>query len=235
MATPGEVCNRTAELLGIDPNTTAAVWRMFRERELVTTGGRGRNAAHCVPGDVSKLLIASIGKMPLKSLYESWKRYSELPARTGHHGAKGKINGNAGKRWKIEIPELVSLKTSHAFGDGLEALIESAVSGSLNKALAPRSDEDPLYYSPRIEVRMFGPYPQADITVGKDSVGKFGFSNSVHYSDIPDERPDGSIQDIEDWAKGPRAPGESGGLWTRLSFGGDVIFALGEFLRGGSK
>ena len=78
---PGELCNRTAELLGLQPNTTAVAWRALREDFQVTTGGRGRSAAHCVPSDAANLLIATIGKLPLKSYLKSWERFSRLTER----------------------------------------------------------------------------------------------------------------------------------------------------------
>src|SRR6266446_1700475 len=114
MATPGELCNRTAELLGVEPNATAIAWRTLRENGKVTTGGRGRSAAHCVPADAANLLIATVGKLPLKSVFKSWQRYAHL---------KGRHDGTISLMEKASAtPELAALETGHTFSEGLTAL-----------------------------------------------------------------------------------------------------------------
>src|SRR4051794_10024911 len=109
MATPGQLCTETAQLLGLERNTTATAWRLLRENFKVTTGGRGRSAAHCVPADAANLLIAVIGKLPLKSIFSSWERYSALPVRTSELNVSGSSRHISrdplGKRWQLDIPE----------------------------------------------------------------------------------------------------------------------------------
>src|SRR5262245_36580946 len=123
MATPGELCNKTAELLGVEPNATAIAWRTLRENGKVTTGGRGRSAAHCVPADAANLLIATIGKLPLKSVFKSWQRYATLKDRDG---------GTVSLMEKVSVtPEFASLRNGHTFAEGMTALVASATSGTL--------------------------------------------------------------------------------------------------------
>jgi len=227
VATPGELCSRTAQLLGLETNTTATAWRLLRENSKVTTGGRGRSAAHCVPADSANLLIAAIGKLPLKSIFASWERYSALPVKSSEYGTAGRVNGNAGKAWLVEIPEFKKLKTKHHFVDALAALIAASSSGSLLRAMNLWDGRDPnLICFPHVEVRFFGPFPQADITVGVHGAHPNVFSQRMLYSDIPED-----MADVIAWADAPRTPEESGDLRTIMMVGNHTIFGLGELLR----
>jgi hypothetical protein len=227
VATPGELCSKTAQLLGLEANTTATAWRVLRENSKVTTGGRGRSAAHCVPVDSANLLIAAIGKLPLKSIYASWERYSALPAKSSEYGTAGRINGNAGKAWLLEIPEFKKLKAEHRLVDALAALIAASSSGSLLQALRVGDDQDPgLICLPHVEVRFFGPFPQADISVAVHGAHPDVFSQRMLYSEIPED-----MADIIAWSDAPRAPEESGDLRTIMMVSNQTIFGLGELLR----
>jgi hypothetical protein len=178
VATPGELCNKTAELLGLQPNTTSIAWRALREGSRVTTGGRGKSAAHCVPSDAANLLIATIGKLQLKSYLKSWERFSRLKA--------GRPRGR--KRALNLIGEIFELKADHSFQEGLTALITSTMSGSLQKflnhALHPGS----------IQVDFYGPRPEASINLlGEDVSLWLGYSDfATEILDVvqPDESGD---------------------------------------------
>jgi hypothetical protein len=226
MATPGELCNKAAELLGLEPNVTATAWRILRDNTEVTTGGRGRSAAHCVASDAAKLLIASVGKLPLLSTYKSWGRYSRLPAWNGQFISARKPDGHVGLRWEVAVPELEELGENHTFGDGVQGLMQAAVSGSLQKALQIHSAG-----TPRVEVRLLGPLPQAGISISLEK-GRHSFSNTIAYADFP--RCDVDMSKLFDWAADRTPPlEERSDLQTILSFGSKTIFTLGELLRSG--
>jgi len=226
VATPGELCNRTAELLGFQPNTTATAWRALREESRVTTGGRGRSAAHCVPSDAANLLIATIGKLPLKSYLKSWERYSSLTER-------GDAVRPRSKRLELMslTNEIGALKAGHTFQEGLTALIASAMSGSLQKFFRDAMDPDGVVRLGFVEVKFIGPYPQTTINIHKNnehtSVGL-----SLNYSDIPTD-----MADIIEWSEKGFEPHESGDLRQITLISGTTIVGLGEFLRieGGSS
>lgn len=166
MATPGELCNRTAELLGFPPNTTLIAWRALREDGRVTTGGRGKSASHCVPSDAANLLIATIGKLPLQSSLKSWERFAGL-TRTDIQGPR--------RQYTIGEIELISaLKKGLTFQEGLTALITAAMSGSLQELPNP----------PLIQVNFHGPLPNASIRLEGD------ISLWIFYEDLTDGLPD---------------------------------------------
>ncbi|QDM14595.1 hypothetical protein FNL55_00455 [Tardiphaga sp. vice352] len=225
MATPGVVCIYLAETLGIPPNATHVAWRTLRENGHATHGGRGKSAAHIDAGDASMLLAATVGKLPLKSGYESWKRFNALPARTGELSLPGDSDGDA-RQWKLDVPELRKLKVKHSFGDALEALVAAAISGSLQSATSPRADND-TYSDRRVEVRFFGPFPQAQISIWKGSqLPEFRFSQSMTYSEMPSDFPE-----LLTYAKQARPAAEDGDMTQITTVGTRTIMTLGQLLR----
>jgi hypothetical protein len=221
MTTPGELCNKTAELLGVEPNATVIAWRTLREHGQVTTGGRGRSAAHCVPADAANLLIATIGKLPLKSVFKSWQRYATLKGREG-----GAINSMG----KVSTTlELASLKQGHTFSEGMTALVTSATSGTLQKFMQEGLKSDDDLSIPTVgflRVRFSAPLPQASINLHKNN-HKLTMGLRLEYTDIPAE-----LSEIIEWADKPRSPDESGDLTHIMEITGNTIFSLGELLRG---
>jgi hypothetical protein len=164
--------------LGLQPNATSIAWRALRNDARVTTGGRGKSAAHCVPADAANLLIATIGKLQLNSYMKSWKRFSRLKARRP-----------LGRKRALDlIEEIFELKAGHSFEEGLTALIASTMSGALQKflnhALHPSS----------IQVDFHGPHPEASINLVGEHVSLWiGYSDSTaEVSDVvqPDESGD---------------------------------------------
>jgi hypothetical protein len=217
VATPGQLCAKTAELLGFEPNTTTIAWRALREGSHVTTGGRGRSAAHCVPADAANLLIATIGKLPLKSYLKSWERFSNLAERDETPRSR-----------REEVPvtdEFRALGSGHLFKDGLEALLRSAMSGSLHAFFEDALDPDEIVRLGGIRIRFIGPYPQAFINIHKNNE-KRSAGLRLSYSDIPTE-----MGDIIDWSEKARPPDKSGDLTQIMEISGRTIFSLGEFLR----
>jgi hypothetical protein len=222
MATPGELCNTTAELLGVEPNATAIAWRVLREHGQVTTGGRGRSAAHCVPADAAYLLIATVGKLPLKSVFKSWQRYSTL---------KSRYDGPVSLTEKVSATrELASLQKGHTFAEGMTALVASATSGTLQQFIQEglESDDHPAirFAIGSVRVRFSAPYPQAFINLHKNNHRR-AVGLHLEYTDIPTE-----MSEIIDWSEKPRPPDESGDLTHIMEISGRTIFSLGDLLRG---
>lgn len=220
VATPGELCIRTAELLGFQLNTTSIAWRALREASQVTTGGRGKSAAHCLPSDAANLLIAAIGKLPLKSYLKSWERYSRLTER-------GDTVRPRGKRFELNwaTKEIRALKAGHTFQEGLTALIASAMSGSLQELFREALDPHGIVQLGFVEVKFMGPYPQAAIRIHKNNEN-MSVELALKYSDIPTE-----MQDIIKWSETEREPDESGDLRQTMFISAKTILGLGEFLR----
>jgi hypothetical protein len=229
MTTPGQLCSQTAQLLGLERNTTATAWRLLRENSKVTTGGRGRSASHCVAADAANLLIAVIGKLPLKSIFSSWERYSALPVRTSEVSAPASFRqprDPLGKLWQLDIPEFRELKVKHSFSEALSALIASVTSGSLYSVIANWDGDISRFSQPHIQVRFFGPLPQAEIAIGKTGTDPDVFTQRIIYSDIPEDFPE-----LFGWADNARPLDETGDLNQIMSISGRTIFGLGELLR----
>lgn len=210
MATPGELCAKTSEVLGLETNTTLIAWRALREGSHVTTGGRGRSAAHCVPADAASLLVAAIGKMPLQSYLKSWERFSNL---------KEKLLTKRALSRKTTV-ELDALEPRHAFGEGLTALITSAMTGSLQAFLGGALAPDGILKQGRILVKFHGPFPQARIEISK-SADPRSKDLELWYSDKITRWPD----------QARRAHNKSGDLSQSMSISERTILTLGEFLR----
>jgi hypothetical protein len=229
MATPGQLCSHTAQLLGLEPNTAATAWRLLRENSKVTTGGRGRSASHCVPADAANLLIAVIGKLPLKSIFSSWERYSALPVRTSNVSVNSSISlmkDPLSKRWQLDIPEFRELKARHSFSEALGALIASVTSTSLYSVIMNWDGDISRFSQPFVQVRFFGPFPQAEIAIGKTGTDPDIFTQRIMYSDIPEDFPE-----LHGWADTPRPVDEAGDLNQIMIISEKTIFGLGELLR----
>lgn len=209
MATPGELCAKTSELLGLESNTTLIAWRALREGSHVTTGGRGRSAAHCVPADAASLLVATIGKMPLQSYLKSWERFSNL---------KEKLLTKRTLPKKTTV-ELDALEFRHAFGEGLTALITSAMTGSLQAFLGGSLTSDGNLKQGHVLVHFDGPFPQAGIEISK-SADPRSSDLQLWYSDK-----------IIKWPNPSRRAHEFGDLKQSMSISERTILTIGEFLR----
>jgi hypothetical protein len=146
------------------------------------------------------------------------------PAWTGQFISAREPDGIVGVRWEIDVPELMALEESHTFGEGLQALLEAAVSGSLQKIL--KTDSAVI---PRLEVRFSGPLPQAGIAISSEN-GRSSFSNTVAYGEFP--KCDVDMSALFDWVdNSPPFLGERSDLQTTLHFGTRTILTLGELLR----
>jgi hypothetical protein len=180
---------------------TSIAWRALREASQVTTRGRGKSAAHCLPSDAANLLIATIGKLPLKSYLKSWERFSRF---TCAEAAEALLD----QQTENPMGEIGALKAGHSFQEGLTAVITSAMSGSLRKFLNQTLDPGSVH------VDFHGPCPQATINLLGDNVSLW-----LEYSDFTTEMSD-VVQ-----------PDESGDLAQSMNISGRTIIGLAEFLR----
>ena len=174
MATPGQLVNEIARLLGLPENAVVTPWRVLREAGIVTKGARGRNAAHTNATDAAHALIAVASEIPLKSVIESWREYAHLPAGIGSvqiedHPKSRKKSG----LWELQqlpLPSVKALKAHHTLAQALVAFIEDAAN-ELSRVVLE---------SYRLSVLIFGPYPHAYI-----SLWKRGFVERLDYENRP--------------------------------------------------
>lgn len=224
MATPGELCRLTAELLGLEPNATANAWRALREDAQVTSGGRGRSAALCVSADAANLLIAVLGKLPLRSYLKSWERFSALPC------AYRSSTIARGVSVTTEFAQLLSDR--HSLKAGLTALLSAATSGWLEDFSRKKSGAQESFSFREVLVTFVKPMPFVSIQIGDDE-GRI----ALHfvYSDVADpSQPVDRIQPFDEESEWPqKLPPGAGDLRMDLKISARTIFALGKALRTG--
>lgn len=224
MASPGELCNKMADVLGIERSRVATIWRALREKQAgVTTGPRGRNAPNCTPRDAADLLVAAIAKIPLKSSFESWQRYSVLRGRPIHRVPDAKPF--------TRLPEeLAALRPGHTLRDVLTALFACSKSGSLQSFLIDRVHPDDLVPLGFVKVRFFSPYPQAIVHVHRNSENRsFGFE--FQYNDMPDGDLTPELLDRIQTHFASLPAEEKGDLSQISEIGNRTIVDIGEGLR----
>jgi hypothetical protein len=125
MASPGELVNVLASMLGVPEVTVTQHDRNLVAAGLRTKGGRGRSAAKVTPRDAAHLLIAVMGSELIKDSTIAVRRYQE----TRVHNRQPKEDGWA----DFALPELAALPRDHSFVDALTALISAAAAGSLEQ------------------------------------------------------------------------------------------------------
>lgn len=227
MASPGEMVRCVAQVLGIPEQTAVVHDRNLAEAGLRAKGGRGRSAAKMSPLDAANLLTALVGSSMVKDAVQSVEAYAALPANGGEiatakdsHSVS--IDGNPTGRWSLvgfPIPALQALPDNHTFRDALVALLTSSANGTLRDAIktlpAREAGQFQIPAAWKIEVRIFGPLPQASVRIWTQA------SNEQHnYSPFTD--------DVEEILKVSAAyPGDLNQIRT---FGETTILAIGDLL-----
>ena len=97
---------------------------------------------------------------------------------------------------------------------------------SLNSVIANWQGDISRYSEPFVQVRFFGPFPQAEIAIGKTGSDPDAFAQRTMYSDIPEDFPE-----LNSWADAPRPSDETGDLNQIMIISNKIIFGLGELLR----
>ena len=130
MATPGQLVEATAAVLGVPRATVALYDRVLAENGLRTKTGRGRSAAKINSRDAAHLLLAVIASpisgTSTKDAAKACKTYASLPslpkASLAEHFAT------------FGLPSLASLSRSHLLVDALSALCDAAARGGRLKS-----------------------------------------------------------------------------------------------------
>jgi hypothetical protein len=233
VASPGELVKRIAETFGAPEATVTLHDRNLADAGLRTKGGRGRSAAKMTALDVANLLVAVAGSSMVKNTVQTVEDYSGLPSRGGEMSVRKdahsfSINGNPPSIWDLSafpIQALQKLPAEHSFRDAIVALIEAAADGSLIEAVknlpVEQIGKHRIGNHWRIEVILWGPYPQAAIRIYcKD------FSEKHHYSAIPTD-----MDKIMEWSKEMEADRNHGDLQQIREFSSKTILAMGDLLK----
>lgn len=125
MATPGELVEVMADVVGVPAATVVVHDRNLVIEGLRSKGGRGRSAAKVTERDAAHLLTALLASAQVQDSVTSVGRYGKTRALRQSSGTDGyKRSG---------IKPLAQLPADHSFIDALEALITAAAIGSLPK------------------------------------------------------------------------------------------------------
>ena len=158
MATPGQLVQVTAGVLGIPTPTVTQYDRVLAENGLRSKSGRGPSAAQVTSRDAANLLIA-VAASPLLG---SQRRTRFVIA--NFIGSMPLVAGRSKRNFsQIGLPILDRLPKEHSFGDALSALIDfvgeqDGVGSHLRQNVS------------MFEVQLVGPDPSAQI-VAESSTG----------------------------------------------------------------
>lgn len=122
---PGAFTLLLSALVGLPAETLAVIDRYLRTAGLRAKSGRGSGAAKITPRDAAHLLVALLGGGEPKNAVQAVRRYA----------ATRQLGGGKSAYRKTGIAELAALSKDHSFIDALEALIGSAMSGSLSELM----------------------------------------------------------------------------------------------------
>ena len=158
MATPGQLVQVMANVLGIAKATVVQYDRVLAENGLRSMRGRGTSAAKMTSRDAANLLTAIGGSYPLglsaKNAVEICKKFSALIS-VGPAEAKSEV-----AKFGLEI--LATLPDGHSFEKALSALIESAGEPGFSAG-----DDAGVW------VQFGGPIPSTQIVVGSTLFGHY--------------------------------------------------------------
>lgn len=134
MARPGQLAEAIAEVLDLEPQTVRHRARMLRDAGLMAMERGGRGKGSMTPRDAVHLLLAAAGASKVKD--------SATPVE--QHGACLSKEG----AWVLPfdgegLPELSALSAGHTFADGLEALVDAALNGTIREG---QGNLDPFTY-----------------------------------------------------------------------------------------
>ena len=127
MATPAQLLNAIASATGVPLPTLVDIDRKLVKGELRTKGGRGLSAAHMTALDAARLLTAILASPQANTSVEAVERYGQT------HPDKTRSSDTS--FGAVKLDDLAGLPARHSFVDALEALIDSASSGSLAKLI----------------------------------------------------------------------------------------------------
>lgn len=136
MATPGQLVQTMADVLGIPATTVAQYDRQLAEAGLRTVGGRGTSAAKVTAIDAANLLITVLGSPvsgpSIKAAKQTCHTFGSLPVDHSFSDTQ--------KFKQFGLLSLAELPKKHTFREALATLIQGASEGELFRT-SDRDDE----------------------------------------------------------------------------------------------
>lgn len=156
MATPGQLVETMAAVLGLPQATVAQYDRQLSEAGLRSKGGRGRSAAKVTAGDAANLLLAILGSpvagASIRPAPEASRAYGALRERPSA--------GTQATFAKFGLRCISELPAEHSLADALTILIEQAGKG---ETFFVRDGRQRLDADFAWGLRLQGPSPWAEI------------------------------------------------------------------------
>ena len=156
MATPGQLVQVMAGVLGISKATITQYDRVLAENGLRSKSGRGKSAARITSRDAANLLIA-VAASPIfgssaKEAVSNCKFYGSMPVVASR--SKGNFS-------QFGLPILDRLPKQHSFADALSALIDA-----VGEEFGPPANRKHLLSAEMtLNVQLIGPDPSGQIIV----------------------------------------------------------------------
>jgi hypothetical protein len=180
MASPGALVRGMAEVMGMSHVYVAAYDRELAKHGLRSKHGRGSSAASMTSEDAVNLLLAIMSGAQAKDAAEAVGRYSGLIGKVQKtylsegtsvrtfYDYRGTIDSGS-----LNLSTIDDLPVGHTFFDFLDAIVFSAHSGKLEKAVGDRvaekiNDFPSALGSWGLNIRVSGPKPRAEISLGSD-------------------------------------------------------------------
>ncbi|MBU2993942.1 hypothetical protein Q4555_11070 [Octadecabacter sp. 1_MG-2023] len=182
MANPGDLVKCMANVLGETDVFVRAFDRSLSEAGLRKKVGRGSSAAMMDSHDAANLLIAIASGGPAKSAAESFKKYSVLTSRVQRNSVRHGRSMVTVFDYRepataagMGLPAINNLSLDHSLVDMIDALIFSAQSGALEKAVGDRRPDSSINGlrsegTWELSVRLTGPEPSAEVSIGCDDL-----------------------------------------------------------------
>ena len=168
MATPGQLVQAVADVLGIPAVTVSQYDRQLAEAGLRTKAGRGTSAAKMTPTDVANLLMAILGSPVFGTSIRTAAQTCEEIGSIYINKLTTNVEGFA----DIGLITLAAIPKRHTFREALVALIEAAGRGERLNQGRQKSHSDWGY----LEVKVYRPHSWASIRF----VGKVGGHDRRH-------------------------------------------------------
>lgn len=169
MATPGQLVQTVADMLGVPAETVTNYDRVLSESGMRSKSGRGRGAAKVTAQDAAYLLIAILGSpiagASVKEAANTCRRYGSLPVLAhvlGTHNFE-----------KAGLKMLDGLPKKHTLHDGISALVNSAAKG---EHYFIRGAKRQQWTDRRCIIRLTGPRPWAEI------LAETSFGERAHFA-----------------------------------------------------
>jgi hypothetical protein len=180
VASPGQLCEVVARLLGKSLPTVLAYDHQLAKAGLRTTGGRGRSAARMTANDAATLLIVSMTSPTIKDTVVTLESYASLWAKAGLLTLKQNYRPvgepeRLGEAWDLRfmpLSGLTALGADHTFPRFLATLIESATNGEMK--LAEHEEHEvrrrhvpypPSVIVPSLNITLTTPWTRARVSI----------------------------------------------------------------------